>query len=146
MSRFGIFFFVLYLFVLIYFLFFADWYGRAPYQSAGYQYNITPMREIRRFLVYRSQLGMQNVFLNLAGNILGFVPFGFFCPVMSDRLRNGLLVTFLGFSMSFTVEVVQLLTRLGRFDVDDIILNTIGAAAGFLLYLLCRRLGKEIHG
>lgn len=145
-GRIGIFFFVLYIAVLTYFLFFADWYGRNPYQSADYQYNIIPFVEIRRFLRYREILGAKAVFLNLFGNVLGFIPFGFFCPIMSDRLRNGLLVTFLGFAMSFAVEVIQLLTRLGRFDVDDLILNTIGAAVGYLLYCLTRRLGRRWHG
>lgn len=145
-GRIGIFFFILYIAVLVYFLFFADWYGRNPYRSAEYQYNIIPFREIRRYFVYRSRLGAKAVFLNLFGNVLGFIPFGFFCPIMSDRLKNGFLVAFLGFAMSFTVEVIQLLTRLGRFDVDDLILNTFGAVSGYLLYCLARKLGRRWNG
>lgn len=145
-GRIGIFLFVLYIACLTYFLFFADWYGRNPARSGGYRYNLVPLREIRRFFVFRKKLGLQSVFLNLGGNVLGFVPFGFFCPIMSDRLKNGFLVVFLGFAFSFTVEVIQLLTRLGRFDVDDILLNTIGTLTGYLIYCLARFSGRNRYG
>ena len=42
----------------------------------------------------------------------------------------------LGFLLSLGVEVVQLLTRVGTFDVDDVLLNTIGVALGYVVYLI----------
>ena len=65
-------------------------------------------------------------FLNLAGNVIGFLPFGFFLPILSRRLRNGAVVTALGFGLSLLVESIQLVFKVGCFDVDDLILNTLG--------------------
>ncbi len=125
--------FWVYIGVLVYFLFFAEMLGRAG-QPRGYHYNLIPFKEIRRFLVYREQLGTAAVFLNLAGNIMIFMPFGFLLPIMSRKLRGFFRVTFLGFELSMIVEVVQLISKTGSCDVDDLILNTIGAMCGFLIY------------
>ena len=70
--------FVLYLVLLTYFLFFAEEMGRSPDARAEYSYNLTLFKEIRRFLLYRNILGWRAVFLNIFGNVLAFMPFGFF--------------------------------------------------------------------
>ena len=137
--------FIIYMAVLVYFLFFADWYDHAPGAQWEYHYNIVPFREILRYIIKARKIGAAAVLLNLAGNVAGFMPFGFFLPVMSPALRGLLKVTGLGFFVSLEVEIVQLLTRSGRCDVDDIILNTVGAAAGYLLFLLVNRWRKEVQ-
>lgn len=125
--------FWVYIGALVYFLFFAEMLGRAG-EPRGYHYNLIPFKEIRRFLVYHEQLGIMAVFLNLAGNIMIFMPFGFLLPIMSRKLRGFFRVTFLGFELSLAVEAVQLVSKTGSCDVDDMILNTIGAMFGFLIY------------
>ena len=79
--------FVLYLVLLTYFLFFAEEMGRSPDVRAEYSYNLTLFKEIRRFLLYRNILGWRAVFLNIFGNVLAFMPFGFFLPVIWVRTR-----------------------------------------------------------
>lgn len=74
--------FVLYIGFLIYFLFLSDWYGREGVMEE-YRYNLELFKEIRRFIVYREQLGVFVVFSNLFGNILIFMPFGFFISMAS---------------------------------------------------------------
>ena len=49
--------FILYVLALIYFLFFSEEYGRVAMEERQYRYNLTPFVEIRRFWVYRRQLG-----------------------------------------------------------------------------------------
>ena len=44
-----------------------------------------------------------------------------------------------GFSLSLLVETVQLIAKVGCFDVDDIFLNTIGGMLGYLVYALVQR-------
>jgi len=44
------------------------------------------------------------------------------------------------------VEVIQLITKVGCFDVDDMILNTAGAALGYLLFFICDHLRRKIYG
>lgn len=138
--------FVCYLCFLIYFLFFADWYNHRPGIMAEISVNLKPFREIMRFLRYREQLGFKAVFLNLAGNILGFIPFGFFLPVISRRFQNGLVVVLLGALNSSLVEAVQLITRTGTCDVDDVILNTLGALAGYIIFVICNRIRRHFYG
>ena len=114
--------FTLYVLALIYFLFFSEEYGRAAMEERQYRYNLTPFVEIRRFWVYRRQLGFWAVFTNLFGNVAGFLPFG------------------------FTVEVIQLIAKVGCFDVDDMIMNTAGAALGYLLFFICDHLRRKKYG
>lgn len=77
--------FILYVLALIYFLFFSEEYGRAAMEERQYRYNLIPFVEIRRFWVYRKQLGLMAVVTNLFGNVIGFLPFGFILPVILDK-------------------------------------------------------------
>ncbi len=124
---------------LIYFLFLAEGYGRGM-NGAVYDYNIYPFREIRRYLTWRQVLGIRAVLLNLAGNVIGFIPFGTLLPLIVRSARKAWKVTLLGFEISLLVEISQLLFQVGCFDVDDIILNTLGALFGYLVYALTSRL------
>ena len=133
--------FFLYLAVLIYFLFFADEYGRTP--SVEMRYNLVPFVEIRRFLVYRKTLGFRAVFLNVYGNIIGFLPFGFFLPAMHQYFRRVYRTVSVSFLFSCGIELTQLVTRRGSCDVDDVILNTLGGLLGYLLFALSRRLARR---
>ena len=81
--------FILYVLALIYFLFFSEEYGRAAMEERQYRYNLIPFVEIRRFWVYRKQLGLMAVVTNLFGNVIGFLPFGFILPVILDKMRSG---------------------------------------------------------
>ena len=83
--------FILYVLALIYFLFFSEEYGRAAMEERQYRYNLIPFVEIRRFWVYRKQLGLMAVVTNLFGNVIGFLPFGFILPVILDKMRSGWL-------------------------------------------------------
>ena len=132
----GAVFFVLYLVLLTYFLFFAEEMGRSPDARAEYSYNLTLFKEIRRFLLYRNILGWRAVFLNIFGNVLAFMPFGFFLPVFSGRCKKFWRTAFYSFELSLLVELLQLVFRVGSFDVDDLLLNTLGGMAGYGLYRL----------
>jgi len=133
--------FALYIAALIYLLFFADSYGR----TADYmlRYNLVPLREIRRFLDNPGTLGIRAVFLNVYGNILGFIPFGAILPVLHRALRHWYRILFLAAAFSACVELTQLLTGRGIFDIDDIILNTLGGAAGYIIFVICNALRKR---
>lgn len=130
--------FFVYFLVLFYFLFFSEEMGRT-YSERVYHYNLVPFHEIKRFLQYYEVLGMPAVMLNLAGNVAAFVPFGFFLPVFSERCRKIFNTVFYSFELSLLVELIQLVTKVGSFDVDDIILNTIGGAIGYGIYKIVRR-------
>ena len=126
--------FLIYLAGLCYFLFFAENYGRIHGQEI-YRYNLVPFREIERFWTYRGELGIHS-FYNLVGNVLIFVPAGFFIPVLWKNKRGFIFTMCVTFQMSLLVEVLQLVLRVGSFDVDDLFLNTLGGLLGYLLLIL----------
>jgi glycopeptide antibiotics resistance protein len=67
----------------------------------------------------------------LVGNVVGFIPLGYFLPRAWPRQRRFLV--FLGTVLLAVawLEVIQVATMRGSLDVDDIILNTVGAGLGF---------------
>ena len=125
--------FVLYIGFIIYFLLFSDIYGRRIEGMQEYHYNLELFKEIKRFWYNKEQIGLYAVFANLLGNVLIFVPFGFFMP-MASKYRNFFSTMFYSFALSFCVETFQLLTKVGSFDVDDLLLNTLGGICGFAIY------------
>ena len=135
--------FVLYIVFLVYFLFLAEWYGRTG-TGEDYRYNLELFREIRRFITYREQLGMFAVFANLFGNILIFVPYGFFISMAAER-RGFFKTLFCSFGLSLCVDLVGLRIRKNRIDVDDILLNTIGGILGYILFAICNGIRRRYH-
>lgn len=127
--------FFIYMVMLVYFLFLSDGFGRYP-GHGDYAYNLVPFQEIKRFLFNWNVVGPLMASINLIGNVVAFMPFGALIRwVLNRRVRwfQAALYTFL---FSLCVELVQLVTRVGVFDVDDIILNTIGGLLGFAVYYI----------
>lgn len=133
--------FVLYIGFLIYFLFLSDWYGREGVMDE-YRYNLELFKEINRFITYREELGAFAVFSNLFGNILIFMPFGFFISMASSS-RGFFKTLFYSLLLSLGVEVMQLITRVGSFDVDDIFLNTLGGVLGYIIFVICNAIRRR---
>lgn len=126
---------ILYFLVLVYVCFFSEAYGRAEL-SDSYHYNLIPFREITRFYVYRDVVGARAFVLNLFGNVIAFMPFGLFIPILFTRWRKLNSILRMTFFLSLGIEIIQLLTRTGSFDIDDLILNTLGGVLGYLLFVI----------
>ena len=130
----GIILFIVYLLMLCYFLFFAEAFGRGMGVDT-HGCNTIPFVEIKRYINNFDKLGMITV-INLGGNILAFMPFGFFRPIVGRRRHAFFRTLVQGCMFSCLVEIVQLLTNVGSFDVDDIILNTFGVFLGYIAFIL----------
>jgi glycopeptide antibiotics resistance protein len=128
--------FYLYIIMLSYFLFFSEHYGRG-YVVEGYRYNLQFFKEIERFIQYRERLGFESFIVNIIGNILAFAPFGFLLPLIHKRYRSFFRIMFLSILFSLTVEVIQLYLKVGIFDVDDLLLNTVGGLLGYIIFSIC---------
>ena len=126
---------IIYLVVLLYLLFLSDRYGRAAGYNE-YHYNLIPFAEIRRFIHFRTQIDTELFLVNIVGNVLAFVPFGYLLPQAYRRMDSFWKVTLLGFLLSLLVEIMQLLLMVGIFDVDDLIMNVTGVMLGFGLFKL----------
>lgn len=108
--------------------------------SPVYMYNLVPFTTINQFLVVEN-FDYKVWIINLLGNIGVFIPFGILLPLVFGNKSIKLLIIFeCGL---LTLETLQLLTRRGSFDVDDLILNTIGALIGYLIYQLVSKLRGE---
>lgn len=136
---------IIYLVGLIYFMFFSDFYGRTQ-ASSEYHYNLRPFKEIVRFIKYHRNIGFFHAFLNLGGNVVGFLPFGFLLPALFKRIRKGWVIVLFSLEFSLMIEIIQLLSKVGCFDVDDIILNTLGGFLGYLFFCLVGRVRRKNHG
>ncbi|MCC8167827.1 MAG: VanZ family protein [Clostridiales bacterium] len=140
--------------VLFYFLFFSESMGRNG--EATFEVNLVPLREIRRFWELLSYPQWRfAAFLNLAGNIVIFMPFGGFAALLVHPKEKWYLITLLSLELSLLVELIQLAARTGCFDVDDLILNTLGGLMGYIAYKLWKRFypgakpgdgGNGLHG
>lgn len=137
--------FVTYLLMLGYFLFFAEMLGRS-HVADTYHYNLILFKEIMRFWNYREQIGMLAVTLNLLGNVVAFVPFGMLVPVFVQRWRSLWYTGLISFELSFFVETLQLITKVGSFDVDDMFLNTVGGIVGYVLYRIVQWIRRRTNG
>lgn len=131
--------FIAYLGLLVYFLFFAESFGRSL-ENRDYAYNLELFKEIKRFYTYREQVGMKAFFLNVMGNVVAFMPCGFFLPIVSRRGRKARNAVLLCFALSLSVETAQLVWKVGSFDVDDLLLNTLGGALGYAVNRMVQRI------
>ena len=134
----GLVLFAAYLVLLVYLLFFAERYGRGA--DIGRRINFAPLREIRRFLNSRDTLGQRAAFLNVYGNVLLFVPFGAILPVLHRNFRRFPVTLLCGILLSVSVEIIQYISCRGSCDVDDVLLNTLGCAAGYVIFALIKHL------
>ena len=71
----------------------------------------------------------------LLGNLLVFVPFGLSVSILFKSLRSGWKMLLIGAGLSLTIELLQLILAVRVFDIDDILLNTLGTWLGYLLFL-----------
>ena len=102
----------------------------------SYSNNFIPFKEM-----FRYSLTSKLFYRNVIGNILLFVPFGYFvsyyCKLPS--VKYNLLITVI---TSTSIETIQ--SAIGRsFDIDDIILNVIGGVCGYVIFLITKKLLRK---
>lgn len=106
--------------------------------------NIVPIKEtINTFM--HSETGMRNSLRNLIGNILVFMPLGFFIPLLFDKFNNLKKVLKVGCLSSLAIELSQLFVGSNVCDIDDVIYNTLGALAGFICYKTFETIIKKVN-
>jgi glycopeptide antibiotics resistance protein len=100
------------------------------------EYNLVPFHTIMNYINATGYINTNIIITNLGGNILAFMPLGFFLPLLFKRclkFRNTILIVM---ASTFTVECLQYIFRVGSFDVDDLILNSVGGVIGFGVFKL----------
>lgn len=119
--------------------------ARTPYdESVSYQSLIkpAPFETIRSQIRYARYSHNGNFVRygvsNLLGNAVLFLPMGIFLPCIFKKLRRIYKTVPLIMGMVVLVELLQLATKRGFADIDDLILNTVGAAVGYFTYCLVK--------
>lgn len=117
-----------YIFIMFNLLFVRD-----RYFGSGYSYNIVPFDTIKNYIYQFHHYNLDIVVKNLLGNIVLFIPIGIIAPLLNKRLLK--VIPLLSFTVVLIVgvELAQMLLRVGSFDIDDVILNTLGALIGLIL-------------
>ncbi len=110
----------------------AEGWGKGVVMHGFDTANFTLFKTIRMYIDYSYML---NSFENLVGNVVVFVPFGFLLPYVLKLGSNFFVMLLNAFLFVFGIEVFQLFSAFGAFDVDDILLNCVGAVIGYILYL-----------
>ena len=94
--------------------------------------NLEPFRTIDIYQTWGKQI---------LGNFVMLLPLGIYLPFIYKRLRkayNFFVVLLICFLVSVGIELLQLATSYRSADVDDVLLNTLGGGAGFLIYQLIK--------
>ncbi len=92
------------------------------FRKYGHKYDLQQLWMMRR--------GICNILLN----IILFVPVGYLTPLTFRKVNKWWKLLAVGFGFTFCIETLQLLTHRGWFDVDDLVLNTLGTMLGWVLY------------
>lgn len=103
--------------------------------------NVVPFRKI----LYYAR-GCEAYFvgvINVAGNVLMFVPMGFALPFFFTGLQNKKRLAATVAAVSLAVELLQLITATGVFDADDVLLNTFGAVAGCWIFCFVKKQARQ---
>ena len=155
--------FALYAGLMIWLLFFQS--ARIPdYAAVDYWkevcsgWNLKPFRTVGNFAdvllrkaYYIEKWGSASVYaeearhavINLGGNVGMFIPLGFFLPEVFPKLKKLWKTLLASAGIVCAVEILQLFSLLGNCDVDDLLLNLIGAAIGYGIFAILQKMKQE---
>lgn len=145
-----VFFFILYILLIINFMLFDSFYGRANtvrflnWNKETFSFyikeslNLIPFKTVFIFVkgFFDGSIRKDVALVNLLGNLFAFVPLAFFLPLLFKKLKSFKRFIITVMLIVAAVEFIQLLMLTGSFDVDDFILNVGGAALGYKLFHL----------
>ncbi len=146
--------FILYCAVMLWLLFFRR-VGRGRYtdylEMLRWNLNLEPLQTIKGYLYVLRHSGefggnIRDAVINLAGNVVMFVPLGILPPIIWPRLRRLWRFAIFVVLTITAVELTQLLTLLGSCDIDDLLLNSVGALIGFGAFKLAALLRARADG
>lgn len=85
-------------------------------------------------------INVETVVYNVLGSIALFVPLGVIMPFFFEKLAKLWRCAAASLGVSFVIELLQLVLRRGSFDIDDMILNVVGAAVGYAIFFALKKL------
>ena len=126
----------LYIVVLLYFTV----VGR--YSHEEYEYQINFFTSYRWFFQYNGEQVLRQLLINF----VMLMPVGFLLPVVIKAKHKYLITMALSLLLTVFIETMQLITKCGSFEIDDIINNFVGAVIGMLIYMLLNKIIQNRKG
>ena len=134
--------FTLYI-ILMLWLLFGQRMGREPlgsyWEVINSNINFIPFKTVKLFISAIqgsfSDYTVRHSIINLAGNVIMFIPLGFFIPSVFSKYSSFFKSLSVCTISIIIVEIVQLFTLLGSCDIDDFILNIAGAIIGYGIFM-----------
>ena len=121
--------FVIYILFMIWELYLGN------FRSPGYAgYNLIPFKTILGYLVNMRYYSTWIIIVNIVGNIIVFIPMGFFISFFLRDKASLIRVILISVAVLVPAELLQAFFKVGSFDIDDIILNVLGSILGFMAY------------
>lgn len=141
--------FVVYLFNLGYLLFLDSEMGRNIHFSLSESIksiNLVPFHTIELYInsYYGNYLPLSIICINLIGNILAFMPFGIFLPILFKSQKKWYIYFITVSFIILGVEFLQVYTSSGSGDIDDYILNIIGSMIMYIVAYFIRKVNKGL--
>lgn len=131
--------FIAYCLCMLQLLFHRRGYDPSMPYAQQLKYNLIPFETIVLFLRaldHSSPATRRHAVINLLGNVVMFLPLGFLPAAIWEKLRKVWKILLLTILIIFLVELTQMLTLVGSFDTDDLILNILGSLLGYWLFRL----------
>src|SRR6188768_16619 len=110
-----------------------DWWDKMNHRIETHdRVNLEPFKTIDIYQTFGKQV---------LGNFVMLLPLGIYLPLIYKRQRKAysfFVILLISFFVSVGIELLQLATSYCSTDIDDVILNTLGGGAGFIIYLLIK--------
>lgn len=105
--------------------------------------NLKPLRTIGNYWYVVQRTAdpalIRHIVINLVGNVVMFIPLGYFLPLNWQFFRRSRRLMLCTFCIISCIELLQMATMLGSLDIDDVILNLAGCALGYLCWKILHR-------
>lgn len=114
----------------------------AVFLSRGGMYGVANLHLFSSYKEGYHEMDM-SLLRNNALNIMLFIPLGFLLPIYSDKFKKVYTAVPIGFLVTLAIEVIQYITKMGIFEVDDIFNNTFGTLIGYCIFMIFYNLIKK---
>ncbi len=107
------------------------------FEQLRYKINLIPFKTVAEYAeMYKTNVAslVRHAIINIGGNVITFIPLGFFLPALFEKLRKTKAMLLYSSAIIVAVEIIQYFTLLGSLDIDDFILNMAGILIGFLAF------------
>jgi glycopeptide antibiotics resistance protein len=108
---------------------FNTWSIKSFFEHLKLSYNLIPFKTIIKYIYWyiHGSVSLRYFIINIFGNIIAFMPFALFAPILFPKVDNIKKFITTLFCIVLLIELLQIITLSGFFDIDDFILNIGGA-------------------